>query len=315
MFRGKIAEETILKIKLESSMSENRYSQWGEENIVRQALAAIDSMRPAGILVEFGGSKGRDNSNLFAFGEDGRPLVLIEQDPKLFELLLKAVDKLKTIVPVLASVGFEERSTTDHQTLSEILESHSIDPTRVTVVSIDIDSDDASVFENLGRGVDPLLVLVEYNNSFPSDVRVRNPKGKAWGNSSLELCEVAKGRGMFLAAATNTNLIFLKNDLNETFKELDLLEGLAPLEHSRLGLAYDGTLVRFTTGGKNITRENYQGWGDTLVRQPIPSFMRGYPARFKLIRWLYLLIVGFISNPFGFARYSRDLMAYLRNKG
>jgi hypothetical protein len=119
---------------------------------------------------------------------------------------------------------------------------------------------------------------------------------------------------MFLAAATNTNLVFLKNNLRDTFEELDLLKGLAPFDHSRLGLAYDGTLVRFTTGGKNITRENYQGWGDTLVRQPIPAFMRGYPARFKLLRWLYLLIVGFISNPFGFTRYSRDLLAYLRIK-
>lgn len=304
-----------MKIQLKSSMFENRYSQWGEENIVRNALASIDALRPGGILVEFGGSKGRDNSNLFAFGEDGRPLVLIEQDPHLFDALLKSVDKLDSIHPILASVGFENGSTSGHQTLGEILDSQDIDLTKVAIVSIDIDSDDAAVFENLGGGVDPLLVLVEYNNSFPSDVRVRNPRGKAWGNSSLELYEVAKARGMFLAAATNTNLVFVKNELRDAFEELDLLQGMAPFEHSRLGLAYDGTLVRFTTGGKNITRENYQGWGDTLVRQPIPSFMRGYPARFKLFRWIYLLVVGFISNPFGFARYSRMLFAHLWNKG
>jgi hypothetical protein len=294
-------------------MSENRYSQWGEENIVRTALSSIDSLRPGGVLVEFGGSKGRDNSNLFAFGEDGRPLVLIEQDPKLFQVMREAGEKFPNITSILASVGFEQSGTTDQKTLSKILESQNIDPAKVAIVSIDIDSDDAAVFENLG-GVDPLLVLVEYNNSFPSDVRVRNPKGKAWGNSSLELCEVAKARGMFLAAATNTNLVFLGNDLASTFEQLDLQKGLEPFEHSRLGLAYDGTLVRFTTGGINTTRENYQGWGNTLVRQPIPLFMRGYPARFKLLRWIYFLLIGFVSNPIGFARYSGELLKYLRNR-
>lgn len=295
-------------------MSGNRYSQWGEEGIVRDALASIDSLRPQGIFVEFGGSKGRDNSNLFAFGEDGRPLVLIEQDPKLFEIMKKAATGLDNITPILASVGFEQGTESDHQNLEMILDSHRIDPERVTIVSIDIDSDDAAVFENLGNKVDPLLVLVEYNNSFPCDVRVRNPKGKAWGNSSLELYEVAKARGMFLASATNTNLIFLKNNLSGQFEELNLFKALANFEHSRLGLAYDGTLVRFTIGGKNITRENYQGWGDTLVRQPIPLFLRGYPAKHKTLRWLYLLLIGFVSNPVGFARYSGELITYLRRQ-
>jgi hypothetical protein len=156
----------------------NRYSQWGEENIVRHALAPIDSLRPDGILVEFGGSKGHDNSNLFAFGEDGRPLVLIEQDPKLFELLLNAVDKLETIVPVLASVGFEQGSATDHKTLSKILDSHSIDPARVTIVSIDIDSDDAAVFENLGGGLTLFWSWLSTTTVSPPTLGFETPRGK-----------------------------------------------------------------------------------------------------------------------------------------
>ena len=301
------------KVNLKASLENNRYSQWGEESVVRAALGSVDEFRPGGILVEFGGSTGSENSNLFAFGEEGRPLVLIESNPKLFEFLLQSVSQFPNIQPIRASVGYEEQNQTgENSTLRHILESKDIDPNKVSVVSIDIDSDDAAVFENLG--LDPLLALVEYNNSFPADARIRNPKGKSWGNSSLEVWEVAQSRGMFLVAATQTNLIFAKNILRSAFEELDLIEALRPFEHQRLGIAYDGTLVRFTTGGQNTTQENFQGFGSTLLRQPIPLFMRGYPVRHHLLRRIYLILVGFTANPIGFMKYSIKAMISFRPK-
>jgi hypothetical protein len=290
-------------LQLEVKQEGNRYSQWGEESVVRAALVAIDELKPGGVLVEFGGSTGSENSNLFAFGEEGRSLVLIESNPKLFESLRQAVSQLPNIRPILGTVGYDGQNFANgNPTLKQILDSNNVDPKEVTIVSIDIDSDDAAVFENLG--LDPLLVIVEYNNSFPSDTRIRNPRGRSWGNSSLEVWEVAKLRDMFLVAATNTNLIFAKNDLRNIFEELELMEALRPLQQNRLGIAYDGTLVRFTTGGMNTTVENFQGFGSTLIRQPIPRFMRGYPVRHGAFRWIYLVFIGFISNPVGFIRYS-----------
>lgn len=305
-----------MKIRLSASQEGNKYSQWGEENIIRKALVVLEALRPerGGVLVEFGGSKGRDNSNLLAFGEEGGTLVMIESDPKLFEALSSEVGHLPNVLPILATVGYEDQAKiTGQRTLKNILDSQNIDSSNVSIVSIDIDSDDAAVFENLG--VDPLMVLVEYNNSFPADARIRNPRGKAWGNSSLELYEVAKKRGMFLVAATNTNLIFADRSLQDYFDELDLLEALAPLGHSRLALAYDGTLVRFTTDGTNITREFFQGWGFGLVSQPLPRFMRGYPVKYPLLRWGYSTLIGFVSHPVSFLKFLREAVSYLRSRG
>lgn len=302
-----------MKIRLSASQEGNRYSQWGEENIIRKALAVLEAFRQGGTLVEFGGSKGSDNSNLLAFGEEGLPLVMIESDPKLFNALCSEVGKLPNVVPILATVGYEDQAKlTGQRTLKSILDSQNIDSSKVSIVSIDIDSDDAAVYENLG--FDPLMVLVEYNNTFPADARIRNPRGKAWGNSCLELYEVAKKRGMFLVAATNTNLVFADQSLQDYFQELDLLEALAPLRHSRLALAYDGTLVRFTTNGTNTTREFFQGWGFSLVSQPLPRFMRGHPVRYRFLRWCYSGLIGFVSHPVSFLKFLREAVSYLRSR-
>lgn len=302
-----------MKIMLRASHSGNRYSQYGEENIIRAALPVLDNFMPGGVLVEFGASTGSLNSNLFAFGEEGRSLVLIESDPQLFPSLVESVDKLPNVFPVLAKVGYAEQTQqTPSRTLGNILDDQNIDTSKVSIVSIDIDSDDAAVFENLG--VDPLLVLVEYNNTFPGDARIRNPENKAWGNSSLEIFEVARGRNMFLVAATNTNLVFADNSLISFFEELGLSEAMEPLHHSRLGLAYDGTLVRFTTDGTNTTREFYQGWGPSFLRQPLPKFMRSYPMKYRMLSWTYLAIIGFLSNPLSFLQFLLGAVRYLRSK-
>jgi hypothetical protein len=59
----------------------NKYSHSCEEELIGEALKFVDAAFPNGMLVEFGGSTGKDNSNLFVFGEQGRELVLIESNP------------------------------------------------------------------------------------------------------------------------------------------------------------------------------------------------------------------------------------------
>jgi hypothetical protein len=178
-------------IRLEASMVGNKYSQWGEESMIAQAIPALDLVKPGGGFVEFGGSMGKDNSNLFVFGEAGRSLIMIESDASLFLALETSTKTLPSTSAIHATVGYGDVTQGQSgRTLGQILSQNRVDPNNISVVSIDIDSDDAAVFENLG--LDPLLVIVEYNNSFPSDVRIRNPRGKQWGNSSLELLEVAK---------------------------------------------------------------------------------------------------------------------------
>jgi len=56
----------------------NEFSQWGEELAVGQILSVLDSHfpKPKRYLVEFGASRGPDNSNFWKF-RDSRDLVLI----------------------------------------------------------------------------------------------------------------------------------------------------------------------------------------------------------------------------------------------
>lgn len=277
--------------------SVNKYSQSGEEIIVKHLLNHVDIVKPSGVLVEFGGSRGGDNSNLFALGEEGRHLVLIESDESRFAELEKAIGPFKTIIGLLGTVGYSEADVgTNGKVLSKILLDYGIEPSQVSVVSIDIDSDDAAVFECLGFVPD--IAIVEFNPTFPADANFRNPPGCAIGNSPSEVFRVGKSLGMFLVAVTQTNLIFMKNQYASLVQEVDLVSSLAPLDLQRFGWGYDGTLVRYSTSGRNKTQEIYHnGWNDSFLRQPSPRLLRRYGSSMRSVRLAYFVLTGLLIQP------------------
>lgn len=283
--------------EIDSLPDSNKYSQNGEEAIIRNLLVHVDAIRSSTTLVEFGGSRGKDNSNLFALGEAGRRLVLIESNPRRFAELEVAVKPFPTISGVLAHVGYSGLSSrTKNKTLSQILRNVRIEPTDVSVVSIDIDGDDAAVFE--GLGFVPDIAIVEYNPTFPADANFRNPKGGAIGNSPSEVARVAKNLGMFLVAATATNLVFMKNQYSSAVKEIKLVETLYDLDLPRFGWGYDGTLVRCSTAGENTTQEIYHnGWNDSFLRQPLPKILRKFGGASRLFRLVYFAMTGLLIQP------------------
>jgi hypothetical protein len=63
------------------------YSQWGEEHAVRQLVGSLP-VSSAHFLVEFGASRGPDNSNFWGL-KDELPLVLIEASFNRFQELKK----------------------------------------------------------------------------------------------------------------------------------------------------------------------------------------------------------------------------------
>lgn len=82
------------------------YSQNGEHQIIEDLLVKASSTSGSTVLVEFGASRGRDNSNLFAFGEAGQSLVLIEANPERYKDLEAAIRPYPNILGIYARVTF-----------------------------------------------------------------------------------------------------------------------------------------------------------------------------------------------------------------
>lgn len=261
------------------------YSQNGESKLLRDFLNRIRNHshpeveeNSSLVLVEFGGSMGTDNSNFFGIAEkDSFAIVQIEGDPKKYPKCLESMQRLSTGTAIKAWVG--TKSNVDR--LDAILEKNNLITRNVLGVSIDIDGDDALIFENMG--FTPPLVIVEYNPTLPSEGRFRQPRGHKWGNNIGELISVAKSQEMFLVAMTRLNLIFVRNEFMNLFHELNLDESLKALDNVRYGFGYDGTLIRYSLMSGNTTREFYHhGWSNTLLKQPLPKWLRRFGSNNSL---------------------------------
>jgi hypothetical protein len=298
-------------IGLSRSLTNNLFSQWGEEAAVAQLLA-VTSPRDSDnktsvksrVLVEFGGSRGTDNSNFYRSAQLGFTVVMIEGDKNRFAGLEKVAKSQSSLIAINEWVEVSNN-------LESILQRHSISTQSVEGVSIDIDGDDALIFEHLG--VSPQFVIVEHNPTLPMDGRYRNPKGRNIGNNLGELIAVADSKAMYPACLTETNIIFVSEKLRDVVQEIDVNDELSLLGLTRFGLGFDGTLVRFTTSGRDTTSEFYHsGWNHSLVPQPLPRLLRSINLG-RTLTWtkaIYIGFAGLILRPTTFIRF---LYAYLRN--
>lgn len=247
------------------------YSASGETEILRPLIRALTNTSgttsPEHFFVEFGGSRGYDGSNCLGLADMGKA-VLIEADHKRFKELTTFTNGMN-ILCVNEYVGVLEGKNR----LDDILRANDVDPERVAVVSIDVDGDDALIFENLG--FKPPLVVVEYNPSFPYSARFRNPNGKQWGNSLGELRAVASELGYFPHAITRTNILFSIFEEHAESEE-QLWKQWHHFRHSQFGFAYDGTLVRFDGEENKTTEIMHHGWSDNLFSQPVPKRLRKF---------------------------------------
>lgn len=298
---------------IKRDINDNLYSQWGEEAAIRELLKIVDlgpgfvrDKELTKILVEFGGSCGSDHSNFFRFMESGIKLIMIEGDRDRFRRLELTANGHPSLIAINEWVDDNKNS------VSEILRRHGVSDYHITGVSIDIDGDDARIFENLG--VEPSFVIIEHNPTLPIDGRYRNPKGKHVGNSLGELVAVANQRDMYPVCLTETNIIFLKNSYRTDVREIDIVHELSSLNLMRFGMGFDGTLVRFTTSGQDATAEFYHnGWANSFIVQPLPQVLRlPTSSRFLLnLRLLYSITITFLLRPFSFTRF---LLRFLKIK-
>ena len=287
-------------IKLSPEQGGNRFSQSGEELVVRQLLE-FGPKNP--LLVEFGGSRGFDNSNMIAQAVDGvADVILIEGSASRYEELKKNTSSLAKVQAIRAFVGYQ----TGKDSLDQILRDNGTDPEDVFGVSIDIDGDDALVFENMG--LRPDFVIVEYNPTLPLDGYFRNTPGKNMGSNVSELRRIGLELGYFEAALTPTNLVLVSNRLADRVEKINLLDEANKLDNPKFGIAYDGTIVRFS--GQSITTQEIMdgGWSRATIVQPLPRWLRelaggpfGHP-RGRRARRFFSVAMAVITRPFSSLR-------------
>lgn len=172
-------------------------SQFGEAKLINELLSAY-SVPPT--CVEFGAYDGITNSNTYIlWAERGFRAVLIEASADLFAKLAQNVNENCLI---------EQAFVTVDNPLESILEKLGFDD-EIGVLSIDIDSNDLEVFEQVNHDR-PHIVIIEYNQQIPQWCAYRDPPGSVFlRHSARATMECALDLGYGVVDCIGTNMILM----------------------------------------------------------------------------------------------------------
>ncbi|MBU2566721.1 FkbM family methyltransferase [Patescibacteria group bacterium] len=190
--------------------SYNEYSQFGEDGIIDKIISIIGEGNKT--CVEFGAWNGVYDANTAKLWlEKGWKTLLIEGDSSKFDVL-KENTKGYDCLCVNAYV-----TPKGENSLDEIFRNNQIE--KIDILSIDIDGDDYYIFKNLEAK--PRVIICEYNPTIPQDMEMLGKVGTSFGCSSASLVKLANKKGYKLVAITDTNCIFVRNDLFEKFNDFN----------------------------------------------------------------------------------------------
>ena len=147
--------------------SHNVYSQNGEDGVLQKIfeMQGIDR----GFFIEFGAWDGMYLSNAYHLYKLGWTGCYIEGDDRKYQDLVRNIPD-ESIKKVHAWVADEGPNSLD-RIVAEL------DVREVHLLSIDIDGDDLRVWRSL-RTCRPMVVVIEYNPTIPTDVLYENPSGE-----------------------------------------------------------------------------------------------------------------------------------------
>ena len=198
-----VAESAVAESAVEFGIRylANAYSQNGEDGIIAQLLQRLDIRE--GWVAEVGAWDGKHLSNTYRLVEKGGfRAVYVEGDPGKFLDLQKTAAEHPpgTIVAVNAMLSATE------DTFGAILSQHS---SEYALVSIDIDSFDYAVWENLA--LRPDIVVIEINSDELGSRKCTGPLD-APGTSFLAMLELGRSKKYTFVCHTG-NMIFVRQDL------------------------------------------------------------------------------------------------------
>lgn len=183
----------------------NITSQWGEDGVIARLLELFPQVPKS--CLEVGAGDGVSLSNTHTlWSRDGWRALLIEAGETRFEGLLqntrdqtqvRAVKRLiqprgpDSLDAIAAEQGFDE----------------------IGVMSIDIDSNDLDIFEQL-QALRPAIIVIEYNHDLPWPIDYRDPPGVIFFRHSLAAVDrAARGKGYRIVACVGPNAILLNEAL------------------------------------------------------------------------------------------------------
>jgi hypothetical protein len=287
----------------------NVFSQNGEDGILEEVFKTLGVEE--GVFCEFGAWDGMHCSNTYHLYQKGWSGWYIEGDKKRFQDLVANASEDRA-EKVLAWVTTQGQSSLDN--LLQNTNLYKKTGTRLDLLSIDIDSDDLSIWQSV-KHFRPTVVVIEFNWSIPFDTYFENPPGENKGNSALSICKFAELNGYDLIAMTSCNLIFidkLKND--NLFKSVSLFD--ASLKGgSRYFFGYDGTLIigkAGEKGGYKVSEIMVVPWNSGVFTQPVikPARVFGSAAHCKA-NFIASLFSTLIRRPISTIK---SLMNYLIGK-
>jgi hypothetical protein len=282
----------------------NYYSQFGEDGIIEEILFRLSQVKLDKWCVEFGAWDGVYCSNTcHLIKNKGYNAVLIEGDKSKFSELKKNFPQ-NNVHKVNKYINIEGAKS-----LENILSETPI-PKDFDFLSIDIDGADYYIFEGLNN-YKPKIICIEFNPSIPNTVDFKQPKdiNIRQGSSALAINRLANHKRYKTIAATNSNLILLREDLIQFVAySVPSLHELNNLGNSPqyLFVGYDGTIlsnkkkVDFIWHGVQIPISN---------NQFLPSYFRIFAGDYGFFRKLFFFL--FIKKPdLAFKHISKKIKSY-----
>ena len=186
----------------------NIYSQNGEDGIIQEILIRLNIKNDiSSWCCEFGACDGIRLSNTFFLVKKGWKAVYIESDQNYYYKLLNTASEYKNICTINSLVDHRKGSQTSLDALLKTTDY----PKNFDILSIDIDSYDCDVWENL-ENYKPKIVIIEINSTIPPGILQRHNNLEKVGNSFSSTLEVALKKGYILVCHTG-NLIFVRKEL------------------------------------------------------------------------------------------------------
>ena len=184
----------------------NVTSQCGEDGIIDHLLSLLPGTPKTCLEVGAGDGISLSNTNTL-WAKLGWRALLIESELLGVQMINERAAGNTNVTAVQAMIA-----PTGPNSIDEIAKRTNFPP-RIGVLSLDIDSNDIEVFENLSH-VTPDIVVIEFNHEIPADIAYRDLPGDVFFRHSAKAVETsARARGFRVVACTGPNAILVRNDL------------------------------------------------------------------------------------------------------
>lgn len=181
----------------------NVTSQCGEDGVIERLITLLPSTPKTCLEVGAGDGISLSNTNTL-WSKNGWRALLIEGEPLGVDMIKSRAAGATNVTAICAFI-----TPTGENSIDAIVKRANF-PAHLGVLSLDIDSNDLEVLENL-RDVTADIVVIEFNHEIPPETDYRDLPGDVFFRHSAKAVErVAKAKAYRLVACTGPNAILIR---------------------------------------------------------------------------------------------------------